>query len=384
MFINCPHCQALVATDPATELPPPCCPRCAAALNDPAADATAQEAPPTAAPKATRSPASLPTGARSKRKTPAQRIAIGDAAAAGMADGVPCPVASPAPAPATATTGAAVAAATRKAVRDPRPVEIDDVGDTPLAASARPAVTAVAGPRPDGARSDDAPAADDPPAAALDRETAPVVEHAAGTEAHAVARPPAGDAPSSPAAPDRAAAGARARAAAMPNFARRHLRAAAAEGPRRWLLPSLIAGLSLLLALQWLLADRARLAADPRWRPLVAQLCGVLRCALPAWREPAAFALLGRDVRPHPDVPGALRVSARFRNDARWAQPWPEVVLSLSDVEGRTVGARAFAATEYLGAAPTQKVLASGQTATIRMDVLEPAPRIVAFAFDFR
>lgn len=374
MFINCPHCQALVATDPATELPPPCCPRCAAALNDPTADATARGASPTASPKAAKLPASLPTGARSKRKTPAQQVAAGDAATAGMADGVPCPVASPAPAAATAATGAAAAVATRKAVRNPRPAEIDDVGDTSLTASAQP----------DGACSDDAPAADNPATAILDREAEPVVEHDAGAEVHAVAQSLAGDAPSSPASPDSAAPGARPRAPAMPNFARGRTRAAAAESPRRWLLPSLIAGLSLLLALQWLLADRARLAADPRWRPLVAQLCGVLRCSLPAWREPMAFALLDRDVRPHPDVPGALHVSASFRNDARWAQPWPEVVLSLSDVEGRTVGARAFAATEYLGATPTQKVLASGQTATIRMDVLEPAPRIVAFTFDFR
>ena len=65
------------------------------------------------------------------------------------------------------------------------------------------------------------------------------------------------------------------------------------------------------------------LAADARWRPFVA------RCARAALRrcrhgaKPAAFTLLERDVRPHPGVPGALRVTASFRNDARWPQPWP-------------------------------------------------------------
>ncbi|CAN5605894.1 hypothetical protein BH23PSE2_BH23PSE2_04980 [soil metagenome] len=173
-----------------------------------------------------------------------------------------------------------------------------------------------------------------------------------------------------------------ARASTAPSFTRVRASSAVADS-RRWLLPTVIAGLSLLLALQWILADRATLAADARWRPFIVQLCGVLRCSVPPWHEADAFVLLDRDVRPHPTLPGVLRVSATFRNDARWPQPWPEVVLTLSDIEGRAVGARAFAARDYLRAAPTQNELASGQSATIRMDVLEPSPRSVAFAFDF-
>lgn len=94
--------------------------------------------------------------------------------------------------------------------------------------------------------------------------------------------------------------------------------------------------------------------------------------------------MLSRDVRPHPRAPGTLQIDASFRNDARWAQAWPRLVVSLSDVEGRVVGTRAFSAREYLGAAPTQNTLASGQTAAIHLDVVEPAPGIVAFSFDFR
>ncbi|MDN5782674.1 MAG: hypothetical protein L0H23_11775, partial [Luteimonas sp.] len=39
MFINCPLCKALVATDPATDLPPEHCPRCAAKLREVQLDA---------------------------------------------------------------------------------------------------------------------------------------------------------------------------------------------------------------------------------------------------------------------------------------------------------------------------------------------------------
>jgi hypothetical protein len=151
----------------------------------------------------------------------------------------------------------------------------------------------------------------------------------------------------------------------------------------RWL-PAVAAILALLLGLQWLLADRARLAADPKWRPVLNTVCRLLRCDLPPWREPAAFTLLQRDVRQHPNIPGALRVSATFRNDARWPQPWPSLRLTLSDMNGRPAGERSFRAHEYLGGPPSQPELASGESTTVAMDILEPAARIVAYDFSFR
>lgn len=138
-----------------------------------------------------------------------------------------------------------------------------------------------------------------------------------------------------------------------------------------------------MLALQLLLADRAALAADARWRPVVASLCGALGCALPPWREPSAFQVVERDVRADPARAGVLRVSARLRNDARWAQPWPMLRLTLSDVHGRAVAARAFAPREYLGGAPTQSGLGSGQSATLSLQIREPGAQAVAFTFDF-
>jgi hypothetical protein len=147
---------------------------------------------------------------------------------------------------------------------------------------------------------------------------------------------------------------------------------------------AIIASLALLLIVQVLLADRAQLAADARWRPVLAGACTVLRCDVPAWREPAAFTLLQRDVRPAPSRLGVLHVAASFRNDARWAQAWPTLLLTLSDADGRAVGFRAFTPAEYLGTAPAQSTLASGGSATVALDVVEPGPGVVAFTFDFR
>ncbi len=142
--------------------------------------------------------------------------------------------------------------------------------------------------------------------------------------------------------------------------------------------------LAILLLLQSLLADRAHLAADARWRPLMVALCDALSCTLPPWREPAAFTLLDRDVRPDPHRPGVLHVSAGFRNDARWSQPLPALLLTLSDADGRVAGARAFRPEDYLAAPATQNSLASGQSAKVSFDVVEPTRDVVAFTFDFR
>jgi len=147
-----------------------------------------------------------------------------------------------------------------------------------------------------------------------------------------------------------------------------------------WLL---VAALALLLVLLSILADRARLASDAGSRPWVSALCGVLRCSLPAWREPSALTMTSREIRPLPGQAGVLQVQASIRNDARWAQAWPDLRLSLSDADGRVIGSGVFTPAQYLGEAPGAAVLESGQSARIAFRVQEPAASTVAFTFEF-
>ncbi len=362
MFMHCLHCQSLVATDPATGIPPPHCPRCGKPLDEP-------EAPP--------SPAGDDANAGQADEARSQR---NDAVAETVA-ATPPPEAAPENQPTAVETGT-------------DPSKTDDQA-TPVPASAEPveqtgeadASEAVG----DEAMASDAPLIGEDEAAGP--EVVATLEPVVDTDADTAGREAQEDeAERADPAPDGAVTASAATTStpaqrsteAAPRFAHVRAPAAASHGQNRWRLSALIAGLTMLLALQWALADRERLAADARWRPFVVQLCGVLRCSVPSWRELSAFTLLDRGVRPHPRVPGVLRVTASFHNAARWAQPWPEVVLTLSDLEGRTVGTRAFSAEQYLGARPTQETLASGQTATIHLEVIEPLPRSVAFAFDFR
>ena len=164
-----------------------------------------------------------------------------------------------------------------------------------------------------------------------------------------------------------------------PSFA---LRDAPVASRRRGEVVALVV-LVLLLAGQLFFGERATLAAQAQWRPLVTAACDAIRCSLPPWREPAAFVMLARDVIAVPDRPGVLRVQAIFRNDARWAQPWPALVLTLSDADNRTLGTRRFEPRDYLGDAPASSLLAPGQATQLAFDIVEPAPDVVAFDFRF-
>jgi hypothetical protein len=159
---------------------------------------------------------------------------------------------------------------------------------------------------------------------------------------------------------------------------------AARRLPQHWWLWLTVPALTLALLLQIAVADRSRLAADRNWRPRIVALCGWLRCNVPAWHEPAALHITSREVRPHPSAPGVLLVTATFRNDAEFAQAWPQLQLSLANLEGDSLGLRRFSPREYLGSEPATARIGPGQSATITLEIVDPGKRAVAFGFEFR
>lgn len=386
MFVNCPFCRGLIATDPATDLPPQRCPRCASMLGG----AAAPEAVPTppvwdarsgvaaAVAEAVGGADDAPTGDPAADRAARPAISIANLLQ------VPPVTEDEAPGAATAVTEATSpaddaheAASSSVPAVEPAPVPTPAAGPVPTP-------TPTPTPTPEAEQAAESEPAPDLPAEEAqvpDAEPGAASEPALETVAAEVPAPT--QAPVAPVAP--AAVPRRANARTLPSFARtRRTPAADATQERRWPLWAAIGGLFVLLCMQWLLADRARLAADPGWRPVVTRACSLLGCSLPPWREPSAFSLLESDVRPLPGSDDALRVTASFRNDAAWAQAWPEIVLTLSDVDGRPLGARAFAPAEYLGDAPTTREVEPGQGAVIRLDVVEPGQGAVGFSLVFR
>lgn len=374
MFVACPHCGYLVALIVAKDGPARACPRCGGSLQS---------------------------------EAPAAAAADGEAAPAAQVEAALDAGAEAAPAPAQAASAAAPAGddISRSLRRAPIATGHTATVAPPAAEAARGQAAAASAPQPDpiaeaGDDDDERSSADlDSTATTATADDATTPQPAAGEEPRDDDDAADADAPAetalSPLSAAVVAASARERrqrksettvtsARRAPSFARQQARAQAAKPRLHWSGPAAIVALILALALQLLLAQRAELAADARWRPLVSGLCGALGCAVAPWREPAALTMLNRNVLPVADRTGVLRVSAGFRNDARWAQPWPVLVLSLEDVDGRRVGQRAFAPEEYRRGYRPDELIAPGQSAAVQFEVIEPAPRVVAFTFDFR
>jgi len=174
----------------------------------------------------------------------------------------------------------------------------------------------------------------------------------------------------------------RTRRGSTPAFARaRRARPPARNWP--WTLGA--AGLLLCLLAQIGYAERAVLLDDVHVRSVLDRVCDQFGCRLPLRHEPLRLELLSRDIRPHPSVPNALIISATLRNDADFAQAFPAVEISLSDLDENRIAMRRFLPQEYLGDAHSIATgLAPGATAALVFEVADPGKNAVAFEFRFQ
>jgi predicted Zn finger-like uncharacterized protein len=143
-----------------------------------------------------------------------------------------------------------------------------------------------------------------------------------------------------------------------------------------WGLGNLV--LLLVLAGQLVYLYRDALAANPAWRPWVAQFCGYARCALRPLQDVAAIELLQTTVAPHPDYANALRIRATMINRASFAQNFPDMEVSLTDSNGGVIARRTFTAAEYLPA-PATGLMAPNVVVATLLDVTNPDARAVGY-----
>ena len=168
-----------------------------------------------------------------------------------------------------------------------------------------------------------------------------------------------------------------------PAFARRTASAQPATRTWPWRLGASALGVGLLAQIGY--AERAPLLDDARLRPWLDQACASLGCRLPLRHEPSHFALLSRDIRPHPSVANALIISASVRNDAAFAQAFPDIEIVLSDLDENRIAMRRFHPQEYLGDTRTIAAgMAPGSTTALVFEVADPGKNAVAFEFKFR
>ncbi|MGE4071813.1 MAG: DUF3426 domain-containing protein [Lysobacterales bacterium] len=154
------------------------------------------------------------------------------------------------------------------------------------------------------------------------------------------------------------------------------------SGNGRWWFGSFI--LALTLGGQIGYAERERLLEDDRLRPLLDRACEQLNCRLPMRTAVDEIRLVSREVRPHPDAPKALMISASMVNDAAFTQRFPVVEVTLSDLGERAIATRRFRPEEYLAEVESiSRGFPAGATAPLVFEVNDPGQEAVAFEFRF-
>ncbi len=161
----------------------------------------------------------------------------------------------------------------------------------------------------------------------------------------------------------------------------RRAQAVRTGGGTRWWLGSL--ALALGLSGQIAYAERERLLDDARVRPWLDRICERVRCQLPLRSQIDAIRLLSREVRPHPQAPKALMISASMVNNADFTQRFPIVEVTLSDLGDRAIAKRRFLPAEYLADSSNDHGFPPGATAPLVFEVADPGQSAVAFEFRF-
>ena len=140
----------------------------------------------------------------------------------------------------------------------------------------------------------------------------------------------------------------------------------------------------LLLALQWVYFNRADLAGNASWRPVLEHACELLRCELPLRTDLTRVQMTQRDVRKHPEVEGALLINVSFENRADFTQSYPVLEVSFTDHSGVPVAMRRFRPSEYLAEGTD---LAAGMAADVPLQVLlevrDPGESAASYQFGF-
>ncbi|MCK5383482.1 MAG: zinc-ribbon and DUF3426 domain-containing protein [Gammaproteobacteria bacterium] len=142
--------------------------------------------------------------------------------------------------------------------------------------------------------------------------------------------------------------------------------------------------LLLLLGLQWVYFNRAELAADERWRPMLERGCLIVHCEMPLRADVSRIDIINRDVRKHPAIEDVLLVNVAFQNRAEFVQPYPVLEVSFTDKSGSAIAVRRFSPPEYLAAGVD---LAAGMAAELPvqvvLEVIDPGDEVVSFQFAF-
>lgn len=132
--------------------------------------------------------------------------------------------------------------------------------------------------------------------------------------------------------------------------------------------------LALLVQVAWLQFDT--LSRDPNFRGWYTAF-GI---DVPGMSDKDRIRAYNLIVRSHPETSNALMVDTILLNTAPFNQPFPELVLSFSNINGDVLAARKFSPGEYLaGELAGKSQMPSGQPVHLSLEIVDPGPEAVNY-----
>ena len=145
-----------------------------------------------------------------------------------------------------------------------------------------------------------------------------------------------------------------------------------------WVVGSVL--LALLLAGQYVVFNFDKLATDERFRPALERVCASLACELPVLEDLNKISSEKLVVRSHPDKSDALMVDVIITNRAKFAQPFPALELTFSDLRGKVVATQSFYPSEYLhGELRGMTLMPSKSPIHLELDIDDPGTAAINY-----
>ncbi len=142
--------------------------------------------------------------------------------------------------------------------------------------------------------------------------------------------------------------------------------------------------LAVFLAGQLIYLFRDALSQLPGMRGPLTAFCESTGCTIAPRRDLNKLALLNRNVYSHPNVAGALIISATIVNNASFTQQYPVLAVSMANVRGKTIAQRNFNPRDYLPLADVEAGMTPGAPVSIALQVADPGSDAMTFELDFR
>lgn len=139
------------------------------------------------------------------------------------------------------------------------------------------------------------------------------------------------------------------------------------------------------IAVQYAWANIDTYLREARFSPLTGLICNVADCPAVERFDISLFSTDQLLVNTHPSIPNALQIDFIFRNSADFAQAFPLVELSFSDLNRRLVANRLFTPEEYLQQDLQQFTqLMPNSSIQIRLEISDPGAEAINYSLTLR